>query len=211
MIRMIALDMDGTLLGADGRVSARNLAAIRSAEAAGLQVVVATGRRHSYAMRQLHGLGLGDENVLVSSNGAVMRMLGPGARLLDRTFLSTETSLWLCDYLAEFRNALVITFDRIGDDGEDARGSLVVEHLEDLHTSIDRWMTVNAPYIECVVPIERALFAPDGQKIDPPIQMMLCGTVERMRRAEARLREHPQSDGIPRAQPEYPRYSPRWL
>jgi hydroxymethylpyrimidine pyrophosphatase-like HAD family hydrolase len=191
MIRMIALDMDGTLLGADGHVSKRNLAAIRSAEDAGLKVVVATGRRHSYAMRQLNGLGLRDENVLVSSNGAVTRMLGPGARLLDRNFLSTETSLWLCNHVAEFRNALVITFDRVGDDGEDARGSLVVEHLEDLHTSIDRWMTANAPYIECVVPIERALIAPDGQKIDPPIQMMLCGTIERMRRAEARLLEHP--------------------
>jgi 3-deoxy-D-manno-octulosonate 8-phosphate phosphatase KdsC-like HAD superfamily phosphatase len=35
------------------------------------------------------------------------------------------------------------------------------------------------------VPIERAL---EGAA---PIQMMLCGTVERMRRAEARLLEHP--------------------
>jgi hydroxymethylpyrimidine pyrophosphatase-like HAD family hydrolase len=191
MIRMIALDMDGTLLGTDGRVSSRNLAAIRSAEAAGLRVVVATGRRHCYAMRQLRDLGLADENVLVSSNGTVTRMLGPGARLLDRTFLSTETSLWLCDHLTEFRNALVMTFDRVGHDGEDARGALVVEHIADLHASIDRWMTANAPYIECIVPIERALLASDGQETDPPIQMMLCGTVERMRRAEARLLEHP--------------------
>ena len=40
-------------------------------------------------------------------------------------------------------------------------------------------------YIARVVPIERAL---EGEE---PIQMMLCGTVERMRRAEARLLEHP--------------------
>jgi hypothetical protein len=46
-------------------------------------------------------------------------------------------------------------------------------------------MTANAPYIQRVVPIERAL---EG---DAPIQMMLCGTVERMRRAEDRLLEHP--------------------
>jgi hydroxymethylpyrimidine pyrophosphatase-like HAD family hydrolase len=190
-IRMIALDMDGTLLGSDARVSPRNLAALQAAESVGIRVVIATGRRHCYAMRQLRGLGLSDDSVLVSSNGTVTRMLGPGARLLDRNFLSTETSLWLCDHLAEFRNALVITFDRVGPDGEDTRGSLVVEHLAELTGSIDRWIAANEPYIETVVPIEQALLNPTGGFIDPPIQMMVCGTVERMRRAEARLLEHP--------------------
>ena len=200
-LRMIALDMDGTLLGSDGRISVRNLAALKAAEAAGLRVIVATGRRHSYAMRQLRGLGLSDESVLVSSNGTVTRMLGPGASLVDRTFLSTETSLWLCSYLQEFRNALVVTFDLVGTDGEDARGSLVVEHLEELHGSIDRWMVANAPYIAQVVPIERALIDADGSPLAPPIQMMLCGTVERMRRAEALLLEHPNVSAVAATSP----------
>jgi hydroxymethylpyrimidine pyrophosphatase-like HAD family hydrolase len=193
MIRMIALDMDGTLLGLDARVSPRNLAAITAAEAAGIRVVIATGRRHCYAMRQLRGLDLGPANVLVSSNGTVTRMSGPGARLLNRTFLSTEISLWLCEHLAEFRDALVITFDRVGPDGEDTKGSLVVEDLHNLTSNVDRWVKANAAYIECVVPIERALLPGDDQTVpfDPPIQMMVCGTVERMRRAEARLLEHP--------------------
>jgi len=190
-IRMIAVDMDGTLLGSDGRVSARNLAAMVAAEAAGLQVVVATGRRHCYAMRQLRGLGLADANALVSSNGTVTRMLGAGACLINRNFLSTETALLLCEHLREFRNALVLTFDRVGVDGEDARGALVVEHMEELHGSIDRWMIANAPYIEQVSPIERALVDQDGQALDPPIQMMVCGTIDRMQRAEARLLELP--------------------
>ncbi len=191
MVRMIALDMDGTLLNAEGRVSPRNLAAIQSAEQAGIRVVVATGRRHCYAMRQLRGLGLAEDSVIVSSNGTVTRRLGPGAALLARTLLPTDTSLWLCRHLAEFRDALVITFDRVSHDGEDERGALVVEHLEDLHNSIDRWMIANAPYIDQVVPIERALVRPTGEPLEAPIQMMLCGTVERMRRAEARLLELP--------------------
>ena len=191
MIRMIAVDMDGTLLGPDGKVSARNFAAMIAARQAGIHVVVATGRRHCYAMRQLRGLGLHDESVVVSSNGTVTRTMGAGSRLLDRTLLSTETSLWLCGARGEFRNALVMTFDRVGEDGEDERGSLVVEHLDDLHGSIDRWMVANAPYIEQVVPIERALIDPQGEPLPAPIQMMVCGTVERMRRAEAKLLEHP--------------------
>lgn len=182
-VRMIAIDMDGTLLGPDGHVSPRNLEALHSAERAGIEVVIATGRRHSYAMRQLQGLGLKEESVLVSSNGTVTRTLG--TRLLERTLMPPATARWLCRHVDEFRNALVITFDMVDPDGEDARGSLVVEHLEELTGSISKWMAVNEPYIEVVVPVEKAL------EHEAPIQMMLCGTVERMRRAEARLLEHP--------------------
>ncbi len=180
---MIAVDMDGTLLGSDGHVSARNLAALQAAERAGIEVVVATGRRHCYAMRQLRGLNLREENALVSSNGTVTRTIG--ARLLERTLMQPDTAQWLCGHIEEFRNALVITFDMVGSDGEDARGALVVEHLEELNGSIGKWMAANEPYIEHVIPIEKALEA------EAPIQMMLCGTIERMRRAEARLLEHP--------------------
>jgi HAD superfamily hydrolase (TIGR01484 family) len=182
-VRMIAVDMDGTLLGSDGHVSARNLEALQSAERAGIEVVIATGRRHCYAMRQLRGLGLREENALVSSNGTVTRTIG--ARLLERTLMQPGTAKWLCGHIDEFRNALVITFDMVGPDGEDARGALVVEHLEELNASIGKWMLANEPYISHIAPIEKALEA------EAPIQMMLCGTVERMRRAETRLLEHP--------------------
>jgi hydroxymethylpyrimidine pyrophosphatase-like HAD family hydrolase len=196
-IRMIAVDMDGTLLGLNGRVSAENLAALRAAEQAGIEVVVATGRRHCYAMRILRELGMGAENALVSSNGTVTRTLGTGTvgtgvagtRLIERTLMTRETALWLCRHLEEFRNALVITFDKVQPDGEDARGALVVEELAELHGSIGRWMEANARYIEHVRPIERAL---EGVEGEAPIQMMLCGTIERMRRAEARLLEDPR-------------------
>ena len=189
MLKMIAIDMDGTLLGADGRVSDRNAAALRMAERAGVEVVVATGRRHCYAMRVLRGLELGAGNALVSSNGAVIRAVG-NAKLVDRTLLGKSTAEWLCAHLNEFRNALVMTFDLVGEDGEDAMGALVVEELEELHGSIGKWMEANKPYISHVVPMEKALAG------EAPIQMMLCGTVERMRRAEARLREHPRVMGV---------------
>ena len=182
-MRMIAVDMDGTLVGSDGRVSERNVAAIKAAERAGMEVVIATGRRHCYAMRVLRELKLGEENALISSNGTVTRTVG--ARLMERTLLPVETARWLCRHVDEFRNALVMTFDKVGADGEDERGSLVVEQMDALHASIGRWMEANEPYIARVTPLEQAL---EGEA---PIQMMLCGTLERMRRAEARLLEHP--------------------
>lgn len=181
--RIIAIDMDGTLLNSDGRVSPRNLAALRLAESSGVEVVVATGRRHSYAMRVLRDLHLHPSSAVVSSNGTVIRTIG--SELLHRSHMSLTTAHWLCKHLADFRNTLVITFDLVGPDGEDSRGSLVVEHLDDLHASIGRWMRSNEPYILQIDPIEDALHA------EPPIQMMLCGPIQRMAEAEARLLEHP--------------------
>jgi len=192
-IRLIAIDMDGTLLGEDGRVSPRNLAALRAAERAGVEVVVATGRRHSYAMRILRPLGLPHGSALVSSNGAVTRTLGSSAHPTEavaRAHLCHADALWLCAQLGEFRNALVLTFDRVGPDGEDTRGALVVEQLDELHSGIGRWMAANEPYIAQIDPIEDAL-VPTAESADLPIQAMLCGTIDRMARAEARLLEHP--------------------
>jgi len=201
-IRLIAIDLDGTLLGDDGRVSARNLAALHAAHSRGIQLVVATGRRHSFAMRALRPLGLDPDSILISSNGTVTRTLGastsqPSAapipsQLLARTHLPHATALWLCAHICgegdlDFRNALVLTFDRTQPDGEDSRGALVVERLDHLTASISRWMAGNEPYLVQVTPIERALADPS----DPPIQAMLCGTLERMARAEVRLLEHP--------------------
>ena len=191
---MIAIDMDGTLLGDDNHVSPRNLAALQAAHAAGVEIVVATGRRHSFAMKVLRPLGLHHGLALVSSNGTVTRTFGAhGAapipsELIARTHLPHATALWLCGHIGEFRNALCLTFDRVGPDGDDTRGALVVEHLDELNASIGRWMTANEPYIAHLNPIESAL---DPASTDAPIQAMLCGTVDRMARAEARLLENP--------------------
>ena len=191
-VRMIATDLDGTLLGSDGAVSPRNRTALQLAAQAGVEVVVATGRRHCYAMKVLREIGLHDESILVSSNGAVVRTVAcnGATRLLNRRHLDPAASTWLLETLGDLRNALVITFDRVGSNGEDQRGALVVEDLADLHRSIDRWMIANEPYIERIVPIERAL---DGEA---PIQMMLCGTVERMRRAETLLLQNPAVSAV---------------
>lgn len=46
MIKLIASDMDGTLLNSKHEISKENLEAIRTAEAAGLTFVIATGRKY---------------------------------------------------------------------------------------------------------------------------------------------------------------------
>ena len=178
-VRMIAVDMDGTLLNSSGKVSARTLAAVMAAEEADVEVVIATGRRHSYAMQNLRSLDLKQSNVLISSNGTVTRTIA--AELLDRTLMPLESARRLCEQLRPYRNALVLTFDRVLADGDDLRGAMVVERMEELNTSVGRWMEANERYIERIDPIELALGS------DAPVQAMVCGTVDRMRVAEALL------------------------
>src|ERR1700753_809537 len=137
-IQLIAIDMDGTLLHTDGHVSERNLAAIREAEAQGVEVAIATGRRHCYAMRVLRNLDRPVDAALISSNGTVIRTIG--SELLHRTHMPVDTARWLCEHVRDFRSTLVLTFDKVRADGEDDRGALVCESMDDLNASIGRWM-----------------------------------------------------------------------
>lgn len=72
--RLIACDMDGTLLGPDGAVSGRTAAALRSARAHGAHVVLATGRPLRTSVPIASELGIGD--TVVAYNGAAMLWRG---------------------------------------------------------------------------------------------------------------------------------------
>jgi Cof subfamily protein (haloacid dehalogenase superfamily) len=173
-IQLIAIDIDGTLLPSTGpRISPRNCAALQAAEAAGIEIVISTGRRQAYAMPLVAQVGLSEDSVMISSNGAVVR--GFDGTLLDRRFLPVETARALCGLLRGY-GTTVFTFDREGS------GALVIENMPQLHARIDRWVEANRPYLLEVKPIERAF---DGG--EEPIQGMVCGTVAQMIEAEKQL------------------------
>ncbi|HLS60094.1 MAG TPA: Cof-type HAD-IIB family hydrolase [Virgibacillus sp.] len=71
MIRLIALDMDGTLLGPDHQVSKKNRDTILAAQASGIQVMVATGRGYQEAFDPVKSVGL--DLAYICLNGAEVR------------------------------------------------------------------------------------------------------------------------------------------
>ena len=71
-IKLIAIDLDGTLLVDSRDVSPENVAAVRAATARGVIVAIATGRPHFGAAHLVEPLGLGDVPI-ISYNGAVIR------------------------------------------------------------------------------------------------------------------------------------------
>lgn len=186
-IRLLASDIDGTLLNPEFRISDDDLAALRRAHAAGIEIVLVTGRRHTFALPIAQQLGF--DLWLISSNGAVTRSLS--GESFHRDLMPKEVCRELCGAMQEFRGNTVLTFDK------EVKGAIVIEHLDDLNLSIRRWLEKNMPFIEFVVPIENAL-------ISDPVQAMFCGSMERMSEALRTLQAAGMDNRITVLRTEYP-------
>ncbi len=110
MTRLIAIDVDGTLLDGRGRVPAANLAALREAAARGIHLAVVTGRSYPFALQALSELP--DPLTVVAYNGAVARVRG-GATLATRHLPRTMARRLLTGTRA-WRSSTLVQFDREG-------------------------------------------------------------------------------------------------
>ena len=169
-IRLLGVDIDGTLLNPEFQISPADMAALRRADAEGVEVVVVTGRRHTFAMPIVQQLGF--DLWIISSNGAITRSLV--GETFHRDLLPVDTCRRLCLHMQEFRGNTVLTFDT------EAKGAIVLEHMDELNASIQRWLEKNLQFIDFVVPIEDSLTS-------DPVQAMFCGPIPRMQQALAAL------------------------
>ena len=95
-IRLIALDLDDTLLGPDKSVSPRNEAALRRAAAAGVEIVPASGRYYGAFPEAVTRLDF--VRYVIAINGAETLDLRTGAAVRTAE-LPLETALRLMEYL----------------------------------------------------------------------------------------------------------------
>ncbi|MFY9789678.1 MAG: Cof-type HAD-IIB family hydrolase [Candidatus Sulfotelmatobacter sp.] len=186
-IRLLASDIDGTLLNPQFQISPDDLAALRRAHAAGIEIVLVTGRRHTFALPIAQQLGF--DLWLISSNGAVTRSLS--GETFHRDLMPRQTCRDLCTAMQEFRGHTVLTFDK------ETKGAIVLEHLDALNASIRRWLEKNMAYIEFVVPVENSLTT-------DPIQTMFCGSMARMAQARRALEAAGLDNRITVLRTEYP-------
>ncbi len=68
--RLAVFDMDGTLLGPDGQVSAENVEALRRLRESGVEVVIASGRHYQNIISFEHAIGF--RGWIISAGGAVV-------------------------------------------------------------------------------------------------------------------------------------------
>jgi Cof subfamily protein (haloacid dehalogenase superfamily) len=130
-IRLLALDLDGTLLDPRGRISQRNLKAIESARDAGVRVALVTGRR--FRDSRPVALELGLDIPLISHNGA-----------LTKHAETLQTVAVLPLPLAAARDALHVGrsngADALLSDDHEGLGVLVYDHLSGDNVAVHRYI-----------------------------------------------------------------------
>jgi Cof subfamily protein (haloacid dehalogenase superfamily) len=177
MIRLLALDIDGTLLDSHGALPEANRQSIERAIGSGVEVALATGRRYDFArpiFEQLPG-----PLTLILSNGAVVKTLQ--GRTLTRRLLPREIAHDVLQRTPEYRESAAVVFDRPQD------GQVVFEAIDWEHPRHAGFFSTNRPFLAESKPLEDCL-------TEDPVQLMFSGGCAAMRTLFGRLRRH--SDGL---------------
>jgi Cof subfamily protein (haloacid dehalogenase superfamily) len=186
VIRLVAIDIDGTLLDSRWQLPDRNREALCAAVDAGVEVAIVTGRRYDFA-KPIFDL-LPCPVTAIVSNGAIVRSSG-GTTML-RHLLPRQVAQSVLEATRAFRDGTAIIFDRPRD------GQVVFERIDWSHPSRRGYAERNREFIVEVDPIEVAL-------TEDPIQVMFNGGVAPMRDLVGLLRALPSSAGFTVAVTEY--------
>jgi len=167
-IRMLAIDVDGTLLDSTGRIPPAHAEAVADAHAAGMLVVLATGRVHHFVQPVVDALGVPVATIV--NNGAVSR--DPDGRIVVRRVLERDVALAILDEVRGFDDSVALVFDR-------PDGQIVFEGMDWTHPHRQGYYRRNHAFLT-QAPLREALS-------EDPIQVMFNGSIEPMRALVASL------------------------
>ena len=171
MIRLIAVDIDGTLLDSRGRIPDAHRDALREASGRGLAVALVTGRSYHFTRAVTAALDL--PLTLIVNNGAVVKDAG-GATLI-RYVLPREAARQVLTQTPAFEDSVAVVFDR-----HDER-QIVFDRMDWSHPDRRGYYERNKAFIAPASPLAAAL-------TEDPIQVMFNGGVEPMRALVGELR-----------------------
>jgi Cof subfamily protein (haloacid dehalogenase superfamily) len=178
-VKLIALDIDGTLLDSRWTLPEANRLAIAEATRRGIEVALVTGRRYDFAMPI--AVQLGAPLTMIVSNGALIRTQDGATRL--RHLLARETAARVVEITRPWRDSTAVIFDR------PRENQVILEVLASDDPIRSAYYARNKEYIGQAIPLESCL-------TEDPLQVMLSGKVAPMRDAEAMLRGAPESEGF---------------
>jgi hydroxymethylpyrimidine pyrophosphatase-like HAD family hydrolase len=177
--RLLAIDLDGTLLSSRREIPEENLRAVRAAAGGGVAIAIVTGRRFPALETYVEPLGI--DPFVVSNSGALIRegLRGP---ILTRRLLSLATAT------AVLELSFGAQMEPILHDGPDAEGHLILRDSARDLPSMGRYLNKSSPPPRFVETIElrRA-----------PVQIGFTGSVERIRSFERELLAGLRGLGLP--------------
>jgi len=101
--KLIALDLDGTLLNDGGVISRKNLESVQKAHEIGIKVIVTTGRSFISAESYIRDLDIGDPTI--TYNGALIQR---NAEILKKTALDTDLVYEIIKFLKDLDYAPIV-------------------------------------------------------------------------------------------------------
>ena len=162
-VRLIALDIDGTLLDSRWRLSDANREAIQRATRCGIEVALVTGRRYDFALPVAQDLGC--PVTMIVNNGGLIRSNDGHTRL--KRLLAVRTARAVLELGRPWRAAAAVIFDR------PKENQLILERLDPDDSIRYAYYSRNLDFIGVVSPIEDCL-------TEMPLQVMFSGTVAEM-------------------------------
>jgi Cof subfamily protein (haloacid dehalogenase superfamily) len=178
MVRLIGIDVDGTLLDTEGHLPDANRDAIHAAAAAGIHVALVTGRSYPFARPVADSLP--PSITLIVSSGAVERAMD--GTTLARRLLDRRIARDVLESTRELREHSAVIFDR-----DDAR-QIVFESMDWTHPNRQSYWARNHWLIDQATPLEDSL-------TEDPIQVMFNGDPGVMRELSDSLRLTAQRAG----------------
>jgi Cof subfamily protein (haloacid dehalogenase superfamily) len=163
-IRLIGIDLDGTLLDSAGALPDANRRAVHAAVEAGIHVAIVTGRSFPFARPAVEGLP--SSVSLIVSSGAVERAMDGST--VARRLLGREAARSVLEATVDHRTSAALIFDR------DHADQIVYESMDWNLPGRKGYFARNRSRISQSVPLERAL-------TEDPIQVFFSGRVHHMR------------------------------
>jgi Cof subfamily protein (haloacid dehalogenase superfamily) len=171
MIRVLAVDIDGTLLDSRGGLPADHRQALAEAIASGIHVALVTGRSFHFTQPVAQALDL--PVTLIVNNGAVVKSR-EGVTVM-RQLLDRDVARHLLACTKTHEESVAVIFDR-----HDGR-QIVFERMDWEHPHRRGYFEKNNAFIAAVASLSEAL-------TEDPIQVMFNGGVVAMRGLAAELR-----------------------
>jgi len=181
MVRLIGIDVDGTLLDAAGHLPEANRAAIHAAVSAGIHVSLVTGRSYPFARPVADPLP--ESITLMVSSGAIER--GMDGSTLARRLLDRQVARRILESTRHLRDHTALIFDR------DDRRQIIFESMDWTQPNRRSYWDRNRALID-QAPLEESL-------VEDPIQVMFNGDPAAMRKLSESLRAAATSSDAPGA------------
>jgi hypothetical protein len=170
-IRLIALDLDGTLINSRWEISQKDIQALAAASEQGVQIAVVTGRRPRAAAPYVAKLPF--PVAMITSNGALIRT--PSGEVVRQNFLPRAIAIEVLTTVEKFRPYTVAIFD------VPARGQVIMQDGAVPEGPIGWYLKTSLDHLLLVPKLEDAVTS-------DPVQIMIGGPPVYIAGAEALLR-----------------------